>query len=93
MPYLLYVTVSTVRIFIDFLQLALCVNAIISWMPVDDENALVLLLDRICTPVLYPVRLLVEKSEMLSSLPVDISYILTYIALMLISGFLPVIAI
>lgn len=93
MPYFLYVTVTTVRILIDFLQLALCINAIISWLPVDDDNVFVLLLDRICAPVLYPARLLVEKSELLSSLPIDISYILTYIALMIIGVFLPVITI
>ena len=90
MPYFLYIAVTTVRIFIEFLKLALCINALISWLPVDDDNVFVLLLDRICAPILYPARLLVEKSEHLSSFPIDISYILTFIALMIIGAFLPI---
>lgn len=93
MSYFLYIAVTTVRIFIDFLQLALLANAVISWLPLDDDNAFVVLLEGICAPVLYPARLLVEKSETLSSLPIDISYILTYIALMMIGALLPVIVI
>lgn len=93
MSYFLYIAVATVRIFIDFLQLALLANAVISWLPLEDDNTFVVLLEGICAPVLYPARLLVEKSETLSSLPIDISYILTYIALMIIGALLPVIVI
>ncbi len=93
MPYFLYVTVTTVNIFIDFLKLALCVNAVISWLPLDDDNIFVVLLEGICAPVVYPARLLVEKSETLSSLPIDISYILTYVVLMIIGAMLPGISI
>ena len=92
MPCFLYVTVTTVRLLIDLLQLALCINALISWLPIDDDNVFAQLLDRICTPVLYPARILVEKSDALSSLPIDISYIVTYIALSIAGAMLPVIA-
>ena len=93
MPYFLYATVATVRLMIDFIQLALLINALVSWLPVDDDNVVVRLLEMICAPVLYPARLLVEKSETLSSLPVDISYIITYMGLIIISGFLPTVSI
>ena len=92
MPYFLYVTVTTVRLLIDLLQLALCINALVSWFPVDDENVFAQLLDRICAPVLYPARVLVGKSDALSSLPIDISYILTYIGLSFAGAMLPVVA-
>ncbi len=93
MAYFLYVAVTTVRLLIDILQLALCIHAIVSWLPLDDDNVFVVLLEGICAPILYPARLLVEKSETLSSLPVDISFIITYIGLMIIGAFLPVIRI
>lgn len=93
MPYVLYATVTTVRLLIDFLQIALCVNALLSWFPMDDDSVLVRLLDMICAPALYPARLLVEKSRTLSSLPIDISYIITYVGLMLIGVMLPTIII
>ena len=89
MPYFLYVTVTTVRLLIDFLQMALLANAIVSWLPLDDDNIFVVLLDYICAPALLPARILVEKSKTLSSLPIDISYILTYILLMIIGAMLP----
>lgn len=89
MGFFLYATVSTVRLLIEFLQIALCINAILSWFPIDEDSTVVRLLDMICAPVLYPARVLIEKSERLSSLPIDISYILTYIGLMVIGVMLP----
>lgn len=89
MAYFLYIAVTTVRVFIEFLQLALIAYAVTSWLPLDEDNVFVNLLEGICAPVLYPARLLVEKSETLSSLPIDISFILTYFMLTLIGAFLP----
>ncbi len=89
MAYFLYVAVTTVKLLIECIQWALMLHAIVSWLPLDDDNAFMLLLEGICAPVLYPARLLVEKSETLSSFPVDVSFIMTYIALMLIGAFLP----
>lgn len=93
MAYFLYVAVNSVSLLIDFLQLALCVNAVISWLPINEDSVFVQLLDMICLPILYPARILLEKSETLSSLPIDISYIITYVALTVIGAFLPQIAI
>ncbi len=92
MLYILYVAINLVRALLGFFQLVLCVSAIMSWFPIfDEDNVFVRLLDRICEPLLFPARLLVDKSNFLSSLPVDVSYIVTYIALSLIGAFLPVI--
>ena len=92
MFYFLYVTVNLVRVLLGFFQLVLCVSAILSWFPLfDDDNVFIGLVDRICEPLLYPARLLVDKSGFLSALPIDVSYILTYIALSVIGAFLPVI--
>ena len=89
MPYFLYVAMTTVTLLIDLLKLALCVYAVTSWLPLEDDNKFVVLLEGLCAPVLYPARLLVEKSETLSSLPVDISFLITYIGLSIIGAFLP----
>ncbi len=91
MPYFLYIAMTSVKVLIDFLQLALCINAILSWLPLEEDNIFVVLLEGICAPVLYPARLLVEKSETLSSLPVDVSFIMAYIGLTIIGAVLPVI--
>ena len=89
MSYFLYATVTTVQLLIGFLKLALLVDAIISWLPVDEDSTFVRLLDMICAPALYPMRLLIEKSETLSSLPIDLSHIFTYFALVIIGELLP----
>ena len=93
MSYFLYATVNTVHLLIGFLKLALLVNAITSWLPVNEDSPFIRLLDMICAPVLYPMRLLIERSETLSSLPIDISYIGTYFALMIIGELLPAVII
>ncbi len=92
MSYFLYVSVTTVTLFIELLKIALCLNMIVSWLPLDDDNMFVVLLEGICAPVLYPARVLVEKSMTLSSLPVDVAFIITYIAVMLIGAMLPAVS-
>lgn len=92
MLYFLYVSVNLVRVLLGFFQLVLCISAILSWFPVFDEgNVFIDLIDRICEPILFPARLLVDRSSFLSSLPIDVSYIITYIALSVIGALLPVI--
>lgn len=92
MLYFLYVSVNLVRVLLGFFRLVLCVSAIMSWFPIfDEDNVIVDLIDRICEPILYPARLLVDRSGFLASLPIDVSYIITYIALSVIGAVLPVI--
>lgn len=90
MLYFAHTVVNLVHLLIGFFQLTLCISAIISWFPiVNYENAFLRLLDRINDPVLYPARRLVARSSTLSSMPIDISFIITFIGLSFISALLP----
>lgn len=82
--------VSIVQILISFFELTLCISALMSWFPlVSYDNAFIRLLGKINEPILYPARRLVANSRWLSELPIDISFIITFIGLSLISGMLP----
>lgn len=92
MLYISYLIINLVQLILSFLELVLFLNALISWFPIFDEGSVFAqLLYRISEPILYPARLLVAKSEMLSSLPIDISYIITFFGLSIIGSLLPAI--
>ena len=86
---MLLITVSLVRTLINFFEIILCISALLSWFPVNGDSVFIQLVDRICGVLLYPARILVGKSEFLASLPIDISYIITFIGLSIISSLLP----
>ena len=89
MLYILYFVINLVQLILSFLQLALFLSALISWFPAFDEGSVFAqLLYRITEPLLYPARLLVSKSEMFSSLPIDMSYIITFFGLSIIGSLL-----
>lgn len=82
--------INLVQLILSFLQLALFLSALISWFPIfNGDSVFAQLLYRITEPILYPARLLVEKSEMFSSFPIDMSYIITYFGLSIIGALLP----
>ena len=77
---------------IGFLQLAMFVRAILSLFGVDEESGLGAFLAAVTEPVILPARLLLSRIRALDGLPIDLSFIVTYLLLSLIAGALPVIA-
>ena len=67
-------------------------RAIISWLPIDEDSILANFLYAMTEPVIYPVRLLLDRFEATSELPIDISFIVAFILLSVIQMLLPVIA-
>lgn len=69
--------------FLVILQLLMMVRAILSWIPTDEESAFSAFVYHITEIVIYPVRCILERSETIASLPIDISFFVTFL---LISG-------
>ncbi len=90
MLYILTFIINLVQLVVEFIKVVLFISAIISWIPtIDRNNVLVRMVDGIVYPVIYPARLLVEKSQVMASLPFDLSYLIAYAVLTLLGTFLP----
>ncbi len=64
-------------------------RAILSWVMPDAENNLTRFLWTITEPVIYPVRVLLDKIPFLQEMPIDLSFIVTFLLLSIIQFILP----
>lgn len=78
----------TVHVALMALQLAMLLRAILSWFPMED-NKFTNFLYALTEPVIYPVRALFEKMNWFQNLPIDISFLVAYILISVISMLLP----
>ncbi|MBQ8005750.1 MAG: YggT family protein [Clostridia bacterium] len=83
---LTYVITNVCICLIEVLQLAMLVRAILSWMPLDDDNKIEAFVYGITEPIIYPIRLLLERFDSLRTVPIDIPFFITYILLILLSS-------
>jgi YggT family protein len=68
---------------IDIIMIAMAVRAVMSWF-VDEDNAVLSFLYSITEPLVLPVRKLLHKFSGSSAFPLDISFFITYMLLVLL---------
>ena len=89
MTALIYVFVKFVSVFIGALQLLMMFRAVISWLPIDEDSDISNFLYAMTEPVIYPVRMLLDRFEGLDELPIDLSFIISFMLLSLVQILLP----
>ena len=87
MHLIFYILAKVVFVLISALKLFLFVRMIISWITPLESNALVSFVFFVTEPVLKPVRLIIDKIPALRDLPIDLSFLITYLLLSVIGGF------
>ena len=85
----IYIFVKTVSVLLFVLELLMLARAVTSWLPFDDDSPLIRFLFTVTEPVILPVRKLLERSETISSMPFDISFIVAYFILIVLQFLLP----
>ena len=83
-----YVIVSTVRIIIAVLQFLMLARAILSWLPIEDDNPIVSFLYGVTEPVIMPVRVVLDRLGLFEGMPIDMSFCITFILLSVLEMFL-----
>ncbi len=81
---ILYVITYTVKFVIVVLEFLMMARAVISWLPIDDENPIVNFIYTVTEPVIMPVRAVIDYFGWFMSFPFDMSFIITFILLSLI---------
>ena len=85
----LYIVKTVIYTAIGALQMAMFARAVLSWLP-DVAGRLEDFLITITEPFIEPVRALLDRSETIRGLPIDISFLVTFILLSMIQSMLGV---
>ena len=78
---------GTVSLILVSLQLAMTLRAILSWFPIE-PNKFTIFLNVITEPIVYPVRKLFEKMNWFQNIPLDMSFMATYLIISILLLFL-----
>lgn len=89
MQQVIYVITGFVNYFIIALQFLMMARALSSWLPMREDSALNNFLYAVTEPVVIPVRMLLERFEAVRNMPIDISFFVAMLMLMLIQMLLP----
>ena len=79
---------SVVLVFLTAVQFAMLGRAILSWFPMN-SNKLTDFLYSVTEPFIYPVRMLFEKMRWFQGLPIDISFLVSYLLISIVLMLLP----
>jgi uncharacterized protein YggT (Ycf19 family) len=63
-----------VLLFVSGLQLAMLGRAILSWIPLDEDNPVETFLYGVTEPVIYPIRVLFYKLNWFVGFPFDMAF-------------------
>lgn len=82
----LMVIKSAVSIFLMAIQLAMLLRAVLSWFPL--ENRFIDFLHCVTEPFIYPIRCLFERLGWFTGMPIDISFMVSYLLISVVMIFL-----
>jgi YggT family protein len=84
--------ITIVKILIYALQFAMLLRAVMSWIPDIQDNKFSDFLYTVTEPVVLPVRMLFEKLRWFQNFPLDVSFIVAYLLLAILSAILGALA-
>lgn len=85
----IYVVTKLVSVFLGAEQLLMMFRAVLSWLPVDEDSDISNFLFAMTEPVIYPVRMILDRFEGLDEFPIDLSFIISFMLLSLVQMLLP----
>ena len=71
---------------LTLLEYAMLFRAVMSWFPGARGNSFNVLLYEITEPLIAPVRSLMDRIQVLRGFPMDLSFMVTYMLLILVHG-------
>ena len=81
---------GTVRALLFFVEICFLIRAVLSWFPIREDHPILLFVAMITEPIIAPVRALLDRLGWFRNLPIDISFLVAYLLLILIESLLGV---
>ncbi len=88
MEIILYVLKNFLLIAVEVLDIAMLVRAIFSWIDPMSEGRLISFLILITEPIILPFRKLCQKKNWFVGTPIDVPFLMAFLALFLVRFFL-----
>ena len=79
----IYIIVKIVVALLYLLQFCMFGRALMSWLSPDDDNKIAQFLFMITEPIVYPIRQIMTKFDFFSNMPIDMSFMVAMIILMI----------
>lgn len=93
----IYIIVSVADMLLFIVQTMMFLRALLSWIVMDNNSPalekVMNFLYAVTEPLIYPVRVLLDKIPALRSMPIDISFMVTFLLLSMIQTMLPAVVI
>lgn len=86
-----YILAKSVQVFLDFISLAMMIRWLLPIFADVEENKLFIVSVATTEPIIAPVRFLLDKFGIGQDTPFDIGFMATYMLIMLVDLFLPII--
>lgn len=81
---LLYLVKTTLCFAIDVVIIMMFIHAIMSWISPDNDSRIMIFISNVVDVVVSPVRAILSRFEALRSFPLDISFTVTWLLLILL---------
>lgn len=89
MEIFLYIFAKVVQIFLSVISFAMLLRVILQFFVDVHSNKVYAVCVAISEPIILPFRLLFAKLNIMQDSPLDVPFLVAYLALTIISGFLP----
>lgn len=80
---LIYILMELVVILLYVLQFCMFGRALMSWFSPDDSNGIARFLTAVTEPFVHPIRQLLNKFDLFSGIPIDMSFMVAFIVLII----------
>ena len=81
MELFLTLVVGTASALVTVIELCFLVRAVLSWLPIGDDNPILKFVFMVTEPIIIPIRALFEKLGWFQNMPIDISFLVAYLLL------------
>lgn len=89
MDLLIYLLVTTIRLFLTVEEILFLARAITSWLFMADEGIIPNFLYAVTEPLIIPARAVLNRFESIENLPIDIPFLVTVILMSVLQIALP----
>ena len=90
MTQITYVFANVAYLLVGAIQTLMFIRAILSWLPMLEENSITDFIYQVTEVVIYPVRCILERFAIFTALPLDLSFFVTFILLSILQTILMV---
>ena len=86
MDLFLTLLIGTASALVTVIELCFLVRAVLSWLPIAEDNVILIFTHMVTEPIVAPIRMLFEKLGWFQNMPIDISFLVAYFVLIAVSG-------